>query len=85
MMTKRSFFRRFGAIIAAVAIAPEIAFGVRLAVQPKVQTLDLFELIDSVYALARARKGMSSMETIDIYTDNEGVKALERWQSQLVA
>lgn len=29
-MTKRSFFRRFGAIIATIALAPEIAFNVRL-------------------------------------------------------
>lgn len=33
MNTRRSFFRRIGAIVAAVALAPEIAFRVKL---PKV-------------------------------------------------
>lgn len=65
-MTKRSFFRRFGAIIATIALAPEIAFNVKLPIQP---TLDLGELFDNVYAIMRARR---SVDVIDIYTDRLG-------------
>lgn len=34
MTTRRSFFRRVAAVVAAVALAPEIAFGVKLPVRP---------------------------------------------------
>lgn len=74
-MTKRSFFRRFGAIIAAVALAPEIAFGAKLDL-PTTPPLDLQEMIANVYSMLRARK---VVDTMDIYTDRLGVAAIEQW------
>jgi len=71
MFSRRSFFRRAAAIVAAVALAPEIAFGVKLPVQPK---LDLHELFTVVYDIARNRK---HIESIDIFTDSETAQRLQ--------
>jgi hypothetical protein len=70
MQTRRSFFSRLGALVAVVAMAPEIAFSAKLDVQPK---LDLQQLMDNFYAIVRAR---SNQPQIEIWTDNAGLDAL---------
>ncbi len=45
MLTRRGFFRRFGGLIAALAIAPEIAFSRKL----DLPQFDLREIMDQVY------------------------------------
>ncbi len=70
MQTRRSFFSRLGALVAVVAMAPEIAFSARLDIQQK---LNLEEFFQSVYAIARAR---SHQPQIDIFTDRAGLDAL---------
>ena len=75
MLSRRSLLRGLGAIIAAVALALEIAFTRKLALPVAVAPpLDLQEMFCLVYDLAKKRKLVS---TIDIYTDSVGVKALE--------
>ena len=70
MQTRRSFFSRLGAMVAVVALAPQIAFARNLDVQPK---LNLQELFDAVYRIARLRQ---NHPTIDIITDRAGLEAL---------
>lgn len=77
MIGRRSFFKKFSAIVAIVALAPEIAFRYRPEL-PAAPPLDLHELIERVYAIARARQH-GDAELIDIYTDAEGARI---WQEQ---
>lgn len=70
MQSRRSFFARLGALVAVVAMAPEIAFSAKLDVQPK---LNLEELFERVYAIARSRLHQPA---IDVFTDRQVLTAL---------
>ena len=72
MNSRRSFFKRLAAVVAVVALAPEIAFSKRLEL-PK---LDLQKFISELYDLARSRRGQA--ETIDILCDEQTAGDIRR-------
>ena len=71
MITRRSFFRRLAAVVAAVAIAPEIAFRHKL----DLAKLDIRELHQCLYDLMRRRE---QRQTFVIFTDKETSIAFNR-------
>ncbi len=70
-------FKRLAAVVAVVALAPEIAFARRLNLQPAVESLDLHEMISIVYRLARAR-GSEEYAMFEVVTDCETAQKMER-------
>jgi hypothetical protein len=72
VLSRRSWLKRFGAIVATVALAPEIAFRAKLEVTPvtfippPAYVTNLHDYLDKFYQLARAR---GQYPEIDIWTD----------------
>lgn len=77
MFSRRSFFRKVAAVVAAVALAPELAFG-PLNVTKRVvrNALNLPELLAQCYAIKRQREALGGSDKIDFWCSREQVQEL---------
>jgi hypothetical protein len=63
---RRSFLQKLGAIVAVVALAPEICFKYHFPAPKTAEPLNLQELFNQFYAIKRARKNAGNSDSIEI-------------------
>lgn len=86
MFSRRSFLRKVAAVVAAAALAPEIAFGALNVTKRVVRNaLNLPELLAQCYAIKRQREALDASDKIDFWCSREQLNEILNKCPEMVA